>query len=51
MSQQIKKPKKSAVRKSGRTEAKLVEKKEEADDKISADDIATQTGVQEGEMI
>jgi len=28
----IKKPKKSAVRKSGRTEAKLVEKKEEAND-------------------
>jgi len=40
----MRKPKKSAVRRSGRTEAKLVEKKEEAeqqDERVSADDIAT----------
>ena len=35
------------------SEAKKVEKKEEAqdDERVSADDIATQTGVEEGEML
>lgn len=46
-----KKEKKGAVRKAHK-EAKKIEKKEEAsDDRISADEIATQTKVEEGELI